>query len=115
MNALTPARCLRTMADYLGRMEDAQERFRSADRDYTDGVSGSSTERDRAIADTGYYAAQAQTWALAASALLAGMDRYPQSVRNVDDDEFRDGHVPVPGADRHEGWRIEHGEAVRVR
>lgn len=84
MTSLTPKRCLTKMADNLSAMEDAQRRFAEADRDYTDGMSGSGTDRDRAIADTGYYKGLVDTYALAAMALLAGMERYPLSVKQVD-------------------------------
>lgn len=81
--SLTPAYTLQNMADALASMRDAQSRFVQADEDYTNGVSGSGDRRALAIGDTSYYAAQAQTWAQATVALVAVMERYPESVRKA--------------------------------
>lgn len=94
--SLTPKRCLQNMAAALADMQDAQRRCADLSARYP-GPDVSMDDVRLAQGDTGYYAAQAQTWAAAATALLTALDRYQPRV--ADDDSFRDCHAAVPRAD----------------
>lgn len=90
--SLTPAYTLQNMADALTAMKEAQGQFVAIQARYAgtqatskldDIAAGKDPDLQSAISLTGYYAGQAQTWALATSALIAAMDRYPESVRKA--------------------------------
>lgn len=90
--SLTPAFTLQNMADALGNMRDAQQQFAAVQARYAgtqetprlDEVAASKDpDLQSAMSLTSYYAAQAQTWAQATVALVAVMERYPESVRKA--------------------------------
>lgn len=113
--ALTPKYCLGQMAGALSKMQDAQTRFAALQADIAAGVMDQDTMPDLQLAqgDTGYYAAQAQTWALAASALLAGLERYsPRECSAESDDDLRD-CKPVVGTAVAAGFAINRQDRRR--
>lgn len=118
--ALTPKYCLKKMAAALSAMEEAQDRYAEISGAYAgtqamptldDIAAGDDPRLRSAAADTGYYQCQADTWANAATALLAGLNRYSPRPTDLDDAGLRDAHLnleslPLTHGVTGDGWAI---------